>query len=240
MTWMKRIQPSERVGLKLTPAQRKLVLNDLLVLEGALERAVMDTPEGKPVMLTLDELDGLGGCVASTANYCSNRRTRQTCDRILDKIDRLLNTYTDQDDEAISADQVGNLLSKAIADFATGKDPGVISFQLKTPKHQQTAKYLIKLTSLQRESLISCTQLNRKIKNRLEQASDGTHTIEFTEQELDHMFDELGEAAVYVPSPHKKRVVAVQRKVAGILGRVAAGGVRHRATEEAATANHEG
>ncbi|MEQ9379731.1 MAG: plasmid pRiA4b ORF-3 family protein [Pirellulales bacterium] len=217
MTWMKRIQPGERLGLKLTPAQRKLILDDLLVLEEALERTVRDTPEGKPVMLTLDELDDLGGCVAATANHCSDKRTQQKCDRILHKIDRLLNAHTDQDDTAISPDEVGRLLGKAMADFASGKDPGVISFQLKTPKHQQTAKYPIKLTSHQRESLISCTQLKRKIKNRLGQAADGTQTIEFTKQELDHMFDEMGEAAVYAPSPYKKRIVAVQNKVAAIL-----------------------
>lgn len=217
MTWMKRIEPGEKLGLKLTSAQRKLVLDDTLVLDKPLERTVRETPEGKPVMLTLDELDELGGRVAATANHCPDKRTQQKCDRILEKINRLLNTYTDEDDTPISPNEAGRRLRHAMADFQAGNDPGVVSFRLKTPKHQQTAKYPIKLTSHQRASLISCTRLKAKIKQRLKQAPDGTQVIEFTKQELDHMIDELGAAAVYAPSPHKKRIVAVQKKVAGIL-----------------------
>jgi len=65
--------------------------------------------------------------------------------------------------------------------------------------------------------MISCTQLKAAIKRRLKEADEGPQVIEFTKKELDHMHDELGQAAVYAPSPYKKRVVAVQKKVADIL-----------------------
>ncbi len=77
--------------------------------------------------------------------------------------------------------------------------------------------YPIKITAHQREALISCTRLRRKIKDRLKEASEGTQVIGFSKQELDHMLDELKEAAVLAPSPYKKRVLAVQKKVADIL-----------------------
>ena len=79
------------------------------------------------------------------------------------------------------------------------------------------AAYPIKITPHQREAIISCTQLKAAIKRRLKEADDGPQIIEFTKKELDHMHDELGQAAVYAPSPYKKRVVAVQKKVADIL-----------------------
>ena len=79
------------------------------------------------------------------------------------------------------------------------------------------AAYPIKITPHQREALISCTQLKAAIKRRLKEADDGPQIIEFSKKELDHMDDELGQAAVYVPSPYKKRIVAVQKKVADIL-----------------------
>ena len=79
------------------------------------------------------------------------------------------------------------------------------------------AAYPIKITPHQREAMISCTQLKAAIKRRLKEADDGPQVIEFTKKELDHMHDELGQASVFAPSPYKKRVVAVQKKVTDIL-----------------------
>lgn len=81
----------------------------------------------------------------------------------------------------------------------------------------QADKFPIRITPHQREALISCTQLKGKIKDRLKTAPDGPRLFEFTKKELDHMVDELGQAAVFAPHPYKKRVVAVHKKVADML-----------------------
>ena len=77
--------------------------------------------------------------------------------------------------------------------------------------------YPIRVTSHQREALICSTRLRGKIKDRLNEAGENTQVIEFSKQELDHMLDELAQAAAFAPHPYKKRVVAVYTKVADIL-----------------------
>ena len=67
MPQRKQIKPGEKVGLKLTAAERKLILNDLMCVEEDHIQAIQDTPPGKPVQFTLDELDDLGGCIAGEA-----------------------------------------------------------------------------------------------------------------------------------------------------------------------------
>ena len=60
MPQRKQIKPNEKVGLKLTTAERKLILNDLMCVEAEHIQAIQDTPPGKPTQFTLDELDDLG------------------------------------------------------------------------------------------------------------------------------------------------------------------------------------
>ena len=79
------------------------------------------------------------------------------------------------------------------------------------------AAYPIKVTPHQREAMISCTQLKAAIKRRLKEADEGPQVIEFTKKELDHMHVEIGPAVVYARSPHKQRLVAIQKKVDDIL-----------------------
>lgn len=71
----------------------------------------------------------------------------------------------------------------------------------------------LKLTHAQRGSLIQCTRLKRSIKKKIEQAGDGTQIILVTQKELDDLNDEIGQTALHAPSPDKKRLLAVLRKV---------------------------
>ncbi|MEZ6059114.1 MAG: plasmid pRiA4b ORF-3 family protein [Planctomycetaceae bacterium] len=79
-------------------------------------------------------------------------------------------------------------------------------------------QYPIRVTAHQRDALVSWTRLNRKVRDRLKAAPEGTQVIRLTRNELDDMFDELGKAALVAPSPYTKRVLAVQKKVADALG----------------------
>jgi len=73
----------------------------------------------------------------------------------------------------------------------------------------------------QRDALIHATRLRAKIKNRLKGTPKGSQVVEFTQKELGQISDEIDTAAVYAPSPYKKRLVAVQRKISDLLDAVA-------------------
>jgi Plasmid pRiA4b ORF-3-like protein len=90
------LKPGEKVDLDLTDAERN-ALEDLTCLDTDLEVTVRKTPSGEPVKMTLDDLDQLSGWVAAEANHTKNKKLERTLDRIFDKIDRLLGTYTENE-----------------------------------------------------------------------------------------------------------------------------------------------
>lgn len=77
--------------------------------------------------------------------------------------------------------------------------------------------YPLKLTQQQRDSLIHCTRIKNKIKERLKEVGEGTQVVTITKKELDHLDGEIPSAAVYAPGPHKKRLMAVMRKIADLI-----------------------
>lgn len=91
----KHIRPEEKLPLKLTAAERKLVLEGLASLDQEIAQIVRDTPAGQPVMLTLDELDDFVGYVAAEANHCKDKSKGKKLDVILEKIQGLLDKFTD-------------------------------------------------------------------------------------------------------------------------------------------------
>jgi hypothetical protein len=94
-----------------------------------------------------------------------------------------------------------------------GRNSGTISFSLK-PTKKANETYPLKLTQQQRESLIHGTRLKRALKNKLENAGDGTQSVGVTRNELNELYEESGQAAHYALSPHKKRLLSVQQKAA--------------------------
>lgn len=216
MTWKKKINPGEKVPLKLTPTEQKAILEDLMCLDRQYEQIIQETPAGKPVLMTLDDLENLAGYVAAEANHTEDKRLSRKLDKVFDKCQKLLGTYTDEPDDAITAEQAKLKLVGGISDVLAGKEPATISFRLKS-KTPKMAKFPIKITQHQRESLIHCTRLKAATKKNIEAADEGTQVIEFTKKELDHIHDEIGQASYYARSPHKKRLVAVQKKVDDIL-----------------------
>ncbi len=122
----------------------------------------------------------------------------------------------------ISVEQARGKIAKAMRDLAAGDDPGPITFRLKrTRKADET--YPLRLTQQQRESMIHATRIKGKVKERLQQVGEGTQVVGFTLKELDHLNDELGQAALYAPGPDKKRLVAVLHKVTDLLSEEHAG-----------------
>jgi hypothetical protein len=118
--------------------------------------------------------------------------------------------------------QARRKLHKGLTDLLAGDDPGPITFRLKrTKKADET--YPLKLTQQQRESMIHATRIKNRLRERLKQAGAGTQVFGFTLKELDHLNDELGQAALYAPGADKKRLVAVLHKVTDLLAEEHAG-----------------
>ena len=95
MNARKHITPGEKVGLKLTAAERKLILDDLLYLEKEYEQVVRETPANEPVRFTLDDWEGLGGCIAAEANHTDDPKLKRKLDRLFAKINKLLDEHPD-------------------------------------------------------------------------------------------------------------------------------------------------
>jgi hypothetical protein len=204
----KRIPPGNKVPLKLTPTETKAILEDLMLLEDDYEQIIRETPTGKPVMMTLDDLEDFAGYIAAEANHTEDKKLGQKLDKVFDKCQMLLATYT--------AEEAKRKMAKGIAGASSGEEPQTVSFRRKS-KTPKSTKFPLKITQLQRETLLKDPGLKLAIRRKIEQAEEGTQVIEFTKKELNHMQDEVGQAAYYAPSPHKQRFAAVLKKVDGIL-----------------------
>ena len=123
---------------------------------------------------------------------------------------------TSNDDKPLSIKQARAKLAKAMSDLEAGIDSGPITFRLKSIK-KRGEKYLLKLTPLQRDSVIQCTRIKAKLRKQLRDVCDGTQTIGVTKSELSHLNDEIGKVAEYAPSPHKKRLLDVLRRVSNLF-----------------------
>src|SRR4051794_22613388 len=116
------------------------------------------------------------------------------------------------DDKPLTPQQARMKLQKGLRDYLAGNDPGPIVFRLKrTRKAGET--YPLKLTQLQRETLLQFTQINRTLKRKIKEAGEGIQIVCVTWNELHTLNDATGEAAVYAPSVPEKRLMAVQARV---------------------------
>ena len=75
------------------------------------------------------------------------------------------------------------------------------------------------MTPLQRTSLLDHTDLSPGLIRKIEQAGGGTQAIEFRRDELDVLYDKIGEAIGYARSPHKSRLMSLSRKIESIFER---------------------
>ena len=93
----KHIRPGEKVGLKFSAAERKLILDDVMCLDDEYADAIRQTPANQPVELTLDEWDDLGGYIAAEANHTEDKKLRKKLDAIFNKVQKILDAHTDEE-----------------------------------------------------------------------------------------------------------------------------------------------
>ena len=120
------------------------------------------------------------------------------------------------DDKPLTIEQARAKLAKAVTDLEAGIDSGSITFRLK-PIKKRGEKYPLKLSPLQRESLLHCTRLTATVKKKIREAGEGVQIIGVTKGELEHLNDEVGRVAVYAASPHKNRILNILKKLSELF-----------------------
>jgi hypothetical protein len=214
MAWKKRIKRGEKVGLELCRAERKLLLTGLVFLHEHVEAAIRSTPPGGEVMLTLSDLEDLVGHVAGEANHAKSERTEDILSDIFEKIEELLDLYV-EDDRPAPATKPSDTVSGTPGERLSRPEPIVVPMP-KRPGDEHR-KYPIKMTLFQRKSLLDQTNLGAKLIRLIEQTPEGTLTVEFTRDELDVLYDKIGEAIASARSPHKARLISLSKKIEALF-----------------------
>ena len=203
MVRKKIIGKGEKVGLKLTVAERKLMLESPIQIPDELAEPIRATAPGDPVMLTLDDLGDLHGHVAAEANHTKDKRVRQRLYAISEKILNLLDIYDDEPEVTGSPATIRFPVQFVEGDLAP--------FPAKSEKGED--QYGGKLTDKQRESIIHCSELSEGLRSKIQQAGAGTQTLGFTWDELDELAFEVDCALADARTPHKQRLAAVCNKL---------------------------
>jgi len=97
MSRKRKLGKEKKVGLKLSIEERKLILGSPLHIHQGLAESIRATAMGAPILVTLDELEDLGGYVAAEANHAKDKKLRKKLDAIFSKIDTLLETHSGEE-----------------------------------------------------------------------------------------------------------------------------------------------
>jgi hypothetical protein len=93
----KYIPPDEKIGLKLTAAERKTILKDVRCLDDDYEQALRETFVDEAVAFTLTDWDYLGGEIVYEAEETKDRKRQNRLNGLFAKIEELLATYTNEE-----------------------------------------------------------------------------------------------------------------------------------------------
>jgi hypothetical protein len=163
----KYIKPGELLGLKLTQAERKLILDDPIHIHDELADPIRSTPSGAPIRLCLDDLEDLGGYVAAEANHTSDTRLRKKLDAVFSKINRLLELHTDEEPPKslrFEEAQRERRLAEHTVRVAEWAATGLIAAEQFGIKDKQVARF--PLTPESQAVLLTVSTLDEKIRAR--------------------------------------------------------------------------
>ena len=197
------VEKGEKVGLKLTVAERKLILEDPSFIPDELAEPIRATAPGDPVVLMLDDLGDLHGHVAAEINHTKDKKVRQRFYAISEKILSLLDIYDDEPEVTGSPTTILFPVQFVEDDLA----PLVEPFPTKSEKGE--VQYDVRLTEKQRESILHCTELSQGLLDKITQAAGGVQTLGLTRDELDELTSEVDLAIFESRPPHKQRLTTV-------------------------------
>jgi Domain of unknown function (DUF6933) len=93
-----KIAPGQRVAVRLSPRDRVLLLEHVLLLDQGLtevfERVSLHDGE-LAVGVSLEELDEMLGCVAAEANHCKSEKLQGELDRFYERLRLVMESYDD-------------------------------------------------------------------------------------------------------------------------------------------------
>jgi len=173
MTTKKPIPPGEKLPLKLTAAERTLVLEQLPCLDLDYEQVIRDTPAGHPILLDLGELDDFGGYVAAEANHTKDKKLQKKLDAIFQKIQDLLDTHTDEEPPKtvkIEDARKAKVLSDQAVQIADWAAKALVAAEQLGIKNKPLERFC--LAPAQQEVLLLVPGISKAIKTKL--AKDGS------------------------------------------------------------------
>jgi len=89
-----RIGQRATIGLKMTPEERELLLEEAVLCSDRLADVLRSTDAGvQEVRLTLGDLDQLAGCVAAESRRTRDPKLRKKLDRIATRAERLMGMF---------------------------------------------------------------------------------------------------------------------------------------------------
>ncbi len=91
--------PGEKICLELSSAERKLLLDGVLLLDDddELAQAIRDTPPDRFALLTLDEMEQRVEDLAAASKRAEDQAIRAEVDRLYDKFDALIASFSDEE-----------------------------------------------------------------------------------------------------------------------------------------------
>lgn len=98
-----RIKPTDKLPLELSPSERKLLLENVLVPLDLIKRIRLTLiKDGKAEFhFTLDELEELAGYIAAEAIHATSKKMENKLNKIYLRIFEIMDHYTDQEEEPI-------------------------------------------------------------------------------------------------------------------------------------------
>ena len=96
----KPVPPDQKVPLKLSHRERELILEHTFADEEltAVLRGVPASSQASVCSFTLDDLEELMGYVAAEANHAKDKKLQKELDRLFERMEEVLESYTDADD----------------------------------------------------------------------------------------------------------------------------------------------
>ncbi len=89
----KYVKPDEKVGLNLTAAERKTILNDVEFRDDEYEQELRETPADQAMKFTLGDWDYLGGEISFEAEEADDPKRRKRLNGVYSRIEELLAAY---------------------------------------------------------------------------------------------------------------------------------------------------
>ena len=222
------IKPGTKVGLSLTVAERKVILDNLMSLDDSYAQVIRETPTDQPVQFSLDEWEDFGGCIADEANHTEDQKLGKKLDGIFTKVQKILDTHTDEEPpNTLSIEDARK--TKQLSDQAVQMGQWVAQVLAGAEQSGLKDKPLehFWLAPAQREVLLLVPGVSKKIKDKLVKEGPAFTVAEVASMTMALVEDLLNGGA--------QKHLAVLHVAKHLLDRLQEGVIRSSTSEETQT-----